>query len=68
MQTKLSTKFPLKVLHTTVLKPNVDSVKELILTKIVQPKKVLSISDVINMSKNMSDFKETLSVFTKEKF
>ena len=66
MQTKLSTKFPLKVLHTTVLKPNVDSVKELILTKIVQPKKVLSISDVINMSKNVSKFKENLSVFTKE--
>ena len=66
MQTKLSTKFPLKVLHTTVLKPKVDSVRELILTKIVQPKKVLSISDVINMSKNMSDFKEKLSVFTKE--
>ena len=66
MQTKLSTKFPLKVLHTTVLKPNVDSVRELILTKIVQPKKVLSISDVINMSKNVSKFKENLSVFTKE--
>ena len=66
MQTKLSTKFPLKVLHTTVLKPNVDSVKELILTKIVQPKKVLSISDVINMSKNVSKFKENLSVFTKQ--
>ena len=66
MQTKLSTKFPLKVLHITVLKPNVDSVKELILTKIVQPKKVLSISDVINMSKNVSKFKENLSVFTKE--
>ena len=27
---------------------------------------MLSISDVINMSKNMSDFKENLSVFTKE--
>ena len=66
MQTKLSTKFPLKVLHTTVLKPKVDSVRELILTKIVQPKKVLSISDVINMSKNVSKFKENLSVFTKE--
>ena len=32
----------------------------------VSPKKVLSISDVINMSKNMSDFKENLSVFTEE--
>ena len=27
---------------------------------------MLSISDVINMSKNMSKFKENLSVFTKE--
>ena len=43
-----------------------DFVRELISTKIVQHKKVLGISDVINMSKNMSDFKENLSVFTKE--
>ena len=41
-------------------------VRELVSTKIVQPKKVLSISDVINMSKNMSDFKKNLSVFSKE--
>ena len=54
------------ILHTAVPKPKVDFVRELISTKIVQPKKVLSISDVINMSKNMSDFKENLSVFTKE--
>ena len=40
--------------------------REFITTKIVQPKIVLSISDVINMSKNISDFKENLSVFTKE--
>ena len=40
--------------------------REFISTKIVQPKIVLSISDVINMSKNISDFKENLSVFTKE--
>ena len=43
-----------------------DFVRELISTKIVQPKNVLSISDLINMSKNMSDFMENLSVFTKE--
>ena len=41
-------------------------VREHISTKIVQPKKVLSLSDVINISKNMSDFKENLSVLTKE--
>ena len=35
-------------------------------TKIAQPKKVLSISDVINMTKNMSDCKKDLSIFTKE--
>ena len=58
--------FPQSILHTVVPKPKVDFVRELISTKIVQPKKVLSISDVINMSKNMSDFKENLSVFTKE--
>ena len=57
---------PQSILHTAVPKPKVDFVRELISTKIVQPKKVLSISDVINMSKNMSDFKENLSVFTKE--
>ena len=57
---------PQSILHIAVPKPKVDFVRELISTKIVQPKKVLSISDVINMSKNMSDFKENLSVFTKE--
>ena len=50
---------PQSMLHTAVSKRKVDIVRELISTKIVQPKKVLSISDVINMSKNMSDFKET---------
>ena len=60
------------ILNTAVPKPNVDFVRELISTKIVQSKKVLSISNAINMSKNMSDFKispcfkEYLSVFTKE--
>ena len=44
----------------------VDFGRELISRKIVQPKKVLSISDVINMSENMSDFQENLSAFTKE--
>ena len=54
---------PQSILHTALPKPKVDFVGELISTKVVQPKKVLSISDVINMSKNMSDFKENLSVF-----
>ena len=57
---------PQSILHTEIPKPKVDFVRELVSTKIVQPKKVLGISDVINMSKNMSDFKENLSVFTKE--
>ena len=43
-----------------------DFVRKAILTKIVQRKNVLSMSVVINMSKNMSDFKENLSVFSKE--
>ena len=43
-----------------------DFVRKLISTKIVQLKKVLRISDVTDMSKNVSDFKENLSVFTKE--
>ena len=34
--------------------------------KFLNLKKVLSISDVINMSKNMSDFKENLNVFANE--
>ena len=42
---------PQNILHTAVPKPKVDFVKELISTKVVQPRKVLSISDVINMSK-----------------
>ena len=52
------------MLHTAVLKPKVDFVRELISTKIIQPKKVLSIYNVINKSKNIGDFKENLSVFT----
>ena len=43
-----------------------DFVRKLISTKIVQLKKVLRISDVTDMSKNVSDFEENLSVFTKE--
>ena len=35
------------ILHTAVPKPKVDFVRELISTKIVQPKKVHSVSDVI---------------------
>ena len=57
---------PQSILHTAVPKPKVDFVRELTSTKVVQPKKVLSISDVINMSENMSDFKENLRFFTKE--
>ena len=49
-----------------VPKPKVDFVRELISTKVVQPKTVLRISYVINMSKNMNDFKENLRFFTKE--
>ena len=49
-----------------VPKPKVDFLRELISTKIVQSKKMLSISGVINISKNMSDIKKNLSVFTKE--
>ena len=41
-------------------------VRELISTKLIQTKKVLDICVVINMSKNMSDFKQNLNVFTKE--
>ena len=57
---------PQSILHTVVPKPKVYLVRELISTKNVQPKKVLSISDVINMSKNMSDLKKNLRIFTKE--
>ena len=57
---------PQSILHTAVPKPKADFVRKLISTKIVQPKKVLSISDIINMSKNMSEFKENVSAFTKE--
>ena len=57
---------PQGILHTAVPKPKVDFVRELMSTKTVKPKKVLSISDVMNMSKSMSVFKENLSVFPKE--
>ena len=53
---------PQSILHTAVPNPKVDFFRELISTKIVQPEKVLTISDVIVMSKNMSDFKENLSL------
>ena len=43
-----------------VPKPKLDFVREPISTKIFQPKKLLIISDVIDMSKNISDFKENL--------
>ena len=58
--------FPQIIIHTALPKPKVDFIRELISIKIVPPKKVMSISDVINMSKKMSDFKENLGVFTKE--
>ena len=57
---------PQSIPHTAVPRPKVDFVRELISTKSFQPKNVLSISDVIHMSKNMSDFRENVSVFTKE--
>ena len=57
---------PQSILHTAVPKPKVNFVREHISTKIVQPRKVLSISDVINISENMSDFKEHLRFFTKK--
>ena len=43
-----------------------DFFRELISTKIAKSKKVRRVSDVINMSKDMSNFKENLSVLTKE--
>ena len=57
---------PQSMLNTALPKPKVDFSRELISTKTVQPKKVLSISDVINMSTNMIDFKENLSIYTKK--
>ena len=57
---------PQSILHTAVPKPKVDFVRELISTKIVQPKKMFSMSDAVNMSKNKIDFKQNLSVFTRE--
>ena len=57
---------PQSIFYSAVPKQKVDFVREFISIKIVPPKKVLSISDVINMSKNISDFKENLSVFTEE--
>ena len=48
--------FPQSILHSAVPKLKVNFFRELISTKNVQPKKVLSISD----------FKKNLSVFTKE--
>ena len=58
--------YPQNILHTAVPKPKVDFVRERISAKFVQPKKVFTLPDVINTSKNMSDFMENLSVFTKE--
>ena len=43
-----------------------DFFRELISTKIAKSKKVRRVSDVINMSKDMSNFKGNLSVLTKE--
>ena len=56
---------PENILYTVVPKAIVDFVRELISTRIFQLQKMLSIPDVINMSKNMSDFNENLRVFTK---
>ena len=57
---------PQSILHTAVPKPKVDFVRELISAKPINPKKVLSISDIMNMSKSMSVFNENLRVFPKE--
>ena len=57
---------PQSILHTALPMPKMDFVSELTSTKVVQPKNVLSISDVINMSKNLSDFKKNLSIFTED--
>ena len=57
---------PQNIFHIAVAKPKVDFVRELISTRIGQPKKVLNISDVINMYKNMSDFKENYAFFLRK--
>ena len=56
---------PQSILHTAVPKPKVDFVRELISTKTVQPKKELTITEVNNMSKNISDFKENFETIEK---
>ena len=67
MLLKQSTEFPLKVYYIMRYPSRKWILSEnLFKTKIAQPKKVLSISDVINMTKNMSDCKKDLSIFTKE--
>ena len=57
--------FHSKILHTMVLKPKADFIGELISIKIIQPKKVLSISEVSVRLKN-SKFKENFNVSTKK--
>ena len=52
--------------HFAVPKPEVHFVRQLNSTKIVQPKKMLRISDIIHMSKNISDFKKNLRFLTIE--
>ena len=55
---------PQSVSHTAVPKP--DFVRELISTKLIQTTDVLDVCNVIDMSSNMSDFKQNINVFTKE--
>ena len=64
---KLSAKFVLKVYYILwYLSQRWIFSNNLFQQTFLNLKKVLSISDVINMSKNMSDFKKNLSVFSKE--
>ena len=64
---KLSAKFVLKIYYILwYLSQRWIFSNNLFQQTFLNLKKVLSISDVINMSKNMSDFKKNLSVFSKE--
>ena len=64
---KLSAKFVLKVYYILwYLSQRWIFSNNLFQQTFLNLKKVLSISDVINMSKNMSDFKENLNVFANE--
>ena len=57
---------PESILYTVVHKPIVDFVRKLFSTRIFQLQKMLSIPDVINMSKNMSDSRKTYVSLLRE--